>query len=446
VTLTHNLFIHQKVEAMKRSPLTVYALLLSVVAFALLTTAAAAQSIELRLSDGSRWRGEVGNEVKLTVQERNVQVEYTGRIVSDANLYLQIEGNFVGGRTRIVMKADIISIETIQRDRDRDRAETRRQADAKETDAKADASASGPGVIVLPLKGMVGLEIRVQEFRRILREADRLGRGQIIVLELNTGGGSMGETFQIGEVMEQLRERHRVIAWVRSEAFSAGCAIASMCNEIYFTRDGAAGAMTAFSPATMQSLDEEGLEMWLREAGRWMQWGNRSPYIAHAMIVADRELSYDIDPETGRVTFHPNLSGQYVLSHKGSNLTLTAHHAVQSGFANGIANSEAELARLLDLPKWNEVSDIGRRMHQEWVDTVERAQDRVPRLIHEMQRGVPGDAVANMSHQLRIIRELIRWWDRAPNAMSMIGIPSKSDLEAQERELQHRIAQARRQR
>jgi hypothetical protein len=427
--------------------LSIFSLIFMLAAFSLLTVAATAQSIELRLSDGSRWRGEVGDQVKLTYRERHVEIELKGRIVEAANLYLQIEGDFLGGK-RTIFRADIVSIETVKaeeespRDRPTRREERTRGADSEE-------AYDGPGVIVLPVRGTVGFEIRDNEVRRLLREADRLGPGQIIVLELNTPGGSVQETIMIREAMEELRRHHRVIAWVRPEAISAGCAIASMCHEIYFTRDGAAGAMTAFNMATMQSAQDELLEMWLREAGNWMEENGRSRHIAHAMIVAERELSYDKDEETGRVTFYPDLRGQYVLSRKGSNLTLTASQAVHSGFATGIANTKEELAELLDLPKWYEVSDIGRKMHEEWMSTVERARDRVRRLMHEMQRGTMGDQLANMNHQLRIIRELITWWDRAPNIMmemGRIGVQPKQVYEAQERELQHRIGEMRRRR
>jgi len=198
----------------------------------LLSSAVSAQSIELRLPDGSRWRGEVGDEVKLTIRERNVEIELEGHIVEAANLYLQIEGDFVG-RRRTIFKSDILTIETIK-EQDKKQGgnspgkRTDRSNGESGTEEETDSDYSGPGVLVLPLNGMVGVGIRKEEIEAIGREADRLGPGQIIVLDIDTGGGLLMETFPIVEAMQRIKERHRLIAWVNPAAISAGCAIASV--------------------------------------------------------------------------------------------------------------------------------------------------------------------------------------------------------------------------
>jgi hypothetical protein len=421
---------------------SIFSLILVLSTLALLTSAASGQSIELRLQDGSRWRGEVGDKVQLTYRERHVEIELLGRIVEAANLYIQLEGNFVGG-TRTIFNADIVSIRTVgdaESDADeRPGPRSDQPAGQRRDRTEPESDYEGPGVLVLPMSGMVGIGIREQEVRRIGREADRFGPGQIIVFKIDTGGGLLHETYPIIAAMEDIKRRHRLVAWVNPRAISAGCAIISVCHEIYFTRDGSAGAMTAFSGADMRALDGEELERWIRNAGRWMESGGRSPLIAEAMIIAERELSFTRDPETGRVTFYNNLSGERVLVGKGENLTLTAHDAVACGFANGIANTTGELARLLDLPKWHEVSDYGRRIHEEWTSTVDRAEDEVRRLMAELGRGV------TLQRQLAITREFIRWLDRAPNVMRyQFGVGSKEALERQERDLRRQIAAERR--
>lgn len=427
---------------MTRHQLSIFSLIFTLVALAALTSAATAQSIELRLTDGSRWRGEVGDQVVMMVRERHVEIELKGRITDAANLYLQIEGDFVGGK-RTVFKSDIVSIKTVgapdSEVEDRPKPQTDRPGDRRRDRDGAESDYDGPGVMILPLSGMVGVGIREREFKEIGREADRLGPGQIIVLKIDTGGGFLHETYPIISAMENIKKRHRLIAWVNPRAISAGCAIASVCHEIYFTRDGSAGAMTAYSGANMQALDDEEMERWIRNAGRWMESGGRDPLIAAAMILADRELSFDQDPETGRVTFYGNLSGERILVRKGENLTLTAHDAVACGFANGIANTREELAELLDLPKWHEVSDFGRRLHEDWTSTIERAETELTRMMRELQRGV------TLQRQLAIIREFQRWLDRAPNvARYQFGLGPKEALERQERDLRRQIAEQRR--
>ena len=104
--------------------------------------------------------------------------------------------------------------------------------------------ANQPGVFVLPLKNTVGTYIRHEEMEAIAEEADKYGPGQIIVLILDTPGGSVTETEKIHEVLMKIKKRHRLVAWIK-EAISAGCAIALHCDEIYFMKEGSAGAMTA---------------------------------------------------------------------------------------------------------------------------------------------------------------------------------------------------------
>jgi len=427
---------------MTRHHVSIYSLIFAIITVLLITSGAVAQSIELRLPDGSRWRGDVGDQVKMTIRERHVEIELKGRITEDANLYLQLEGDFVG-RTRTIFKADIISIRTVgdsdEEAGDRPSPRPDRTPGRRQSRDEAASDYDGPGVLVLPMSGMVGIGIREQEIRRIGREADRLGPGQIIIFKIDTGGGMLLETFNIVSVMKDIKQRHRLIAWVNPAAISAGCAIASICHEIYFTRDGSAGAMTAYSGANMQSLDEEEMEQWIRNAGRWMQSGGRDPRIAEAMILADRELSFTRDPDTGRVTFYSDLSGERVLSRRGENLTLTAYDAVACGFANGIANTKDELAELLDLPKWHEVSKYGRNVYEEWQETISRAEDQIPRLLAELNRG------ATLQRQLAITREFLRWLDRAPNVtMYRFGIGPREALERQERDLRRQIGEERR--
>src|SRR5690606_13729189 len=128
---------------------------------------AAAQSIEIRLADGARWRGEVGDDVQLTIRQRGVEAEMSGRITAAADLYITLEVEVAGeNRSRTIFKADIVSIKSAGSSREsgdspRPRTSTRtgEAASTKETESKPEAAASkenAPGVFVLPLTGMVG--------------------------------------------------------------------------------------------------------------------------------------------------------------------------------------------------------------------------------------------------------------------------------------------------
>lgn len=425
---------------MTRQRFGIFSLIFVLAICSLATSGAFAQSVEMRLPDGSRWRGEIGDQVRMTILERRVEVEIEGRIIAAADLYLQLQGDFLGAETRTVFKSDIRSIETIRREDDSPRERTEPSRDERDGDPKDKANDDGPAVLYLPLRGGVGTEIRETEIKKIGEEADRLGPGQIIVLRVDTDGGLIFETVKIVRTLREIKERHRVVAWVNHRAYSAGVAIASVCHEIYFSEDGAAGALTPHAGG--QAIGDEEVERWYRLMREWFQEGGRPGFLADAMIVVDREVSYDVDSETGRTRWYPNLSGQHILSRKGDNLTITAHHAVQSGFAAGLANTLEELAKQLDMPQWREVNDYGRRIHEEWMSTIGRARDQIPRLLVELNRG------ATLQRQAAIYRELISWCNRAPEVIretvGAMAEDAKVEFERREREIRFQIAEQRR--
>ena len=396
-------------------------------------------AVEIRLTDGSRWRGQVSDQVQVTVREQGIEVRMQGRLVVAAEWFITLETDLAGElRRKTIFKGDILSIRTI------DGPEALGKIDDKTTRLKRGShravetgDANQPGVFVLPLKKTVGTYIRHEEMEAIAEEADKYGPGQIIVLILDTPGGSVTEMEKIHEVLMKIKKRHRLVAWIK-EAISAGCAIALHCDEIYFMKEGSAGAMTAYSGQT--ALQGEQLQEWLRRAGDWAEAGGRKRYIAEAMIKASKLLSYDVDPDTGERTFYPDLSGEFVLSDEVNNLVFTSTQAVHSGFADGIADTEEELAELLDLPRWHETSDYGRKIARKWYDTVKLAERELPLLQARLRYAGSGsgDQVVILGKRIKILQEVIRWHDRAPNMMR--GAPSKQELQREIKGLRKQLA------
>ncbi len=403
------------------------------------TSALAGDAVGIRLTDGSRWRGQVSDQVEVTVREQGIEIQLQGRLVVAAEWFITLETDLAGElRRKTIFKGDILSMRTIGA------PEALAKIDAKATRPKNSSGravetgdANQPGVFVLPLKNTVGTYIRHEEMEAIAEEADKYGDGQIIVFILDTPGGSVTETEKIHEVLMKIKKRHRLVAWIK-EAISAGCAIALHCHEIYFMKEGGAGAMTAYSGQT--ALQGEQLLEWLRRAGDWAEAGGRSRYIAEAMIKVSKLLSYDVDPYTGEQTFYPDLSGEFVLSDEENNLVFTATQAVHSGFADGIADTEEELAKHLDLPRWHERSDYGRKIAKKWYDTVKLAERELPLLQARLGYAGTGsgDQLVILNKRIKILLQVIRWHDRAPNVMR--GAPSKQELEREIKELRKLIA------
>jgi hypothetical protein len=381
--------------------------------------ALAGQAVDMRLKDGTRWRGQVSDYVELTINQNGIAVPMTGRLVKAAEWFITLETDIAGElRHKTVFKNDILSIRTLGDDAavaSIDRSRPRRaEAGAKKA---ADAiDPNQPGVFVLPLKKMVGLEFRHEEMEELAKEADKYGDGQIIVLLIDSGGGSVVEMEKIHETLSEIKQRHRLVAWIK-QAISAACSTAMHCDEIYFMTEGTAGAMTAFNSATGQAWKGEELKEWMRRAGDWMEQGGRSRYIAEAMIHSPRLLSYDKDPDTGEVTFYNDLSGEVVLSDDGKNLVFNASLALDCGFSDGTADTEEHLAALLDLPAWHEKSDYGRKISEDWCELVEKGREECARLrarLGYLGTG-SGDPVVIIGKRIQIFEQMIRWQEKVPN-------------------------------
>ena len=156
-------------------------------------------------------------------------------------------------------------------------------------------------------------------------------------------------------------------------------------------------------------------------------------------------MSYDKDPDSGEVTWHNDLSGQNKLSNDTTNLVFTSGVAVDSGFADGIADTGEELAKLLDLGEWREIDDYGRSIAQDWEDTVKRAKEEIPRLI--ARRGMAtGTAEQRIGTLIRIDEELIRWIDRAPSIARRMIPATKDFLQREIRDLRKQLADMKRRR
>lgn len=423
-------------------------LTLTVVAFA-------AQSVEIKLKDGSRWRGEVGSTVQVSYLQQSVEVPLEGTLIKVEPLYIVVEGLVAGAKKQVtIFRSDIVAMKTLAApvegaspttpgDTPQPPNSTASNA-TKPTPGKGDPNA--PGVFVLPLEGTVGETFRHEEIVNLTNYLDKkYGPGQIIVLLINSNGGSLLETEKIGKAIRETRKRHRVVAWI-DKAISAACQTAMYCNEIYFMTTGTAGAVTAWNPGTGQSLQGEMLEKVNEDFVRAAEENGYSRWIALAMKNNRYLCSYDKDPETGEVTFYGDLSGQYVLSDANSNLCFNSSNALHCGFSDGTADTTEQLAKLLNMPKWNEIDDYGRRIAKEWQRTCEEAKNEIPLAFARYQYKNAGsqDIMVILGTRIQITEDLIRWWNRCHNVCQMMGVPPKDFLEREVTELKKELADLKR--
>lgn len=421
--------------------LSIKQLAMCALAISFASIAFAGTSVEVRLKNGSTWRGELNDNIVVRFVEQNLQIEFKGELIKSANMYIIVKGDIAGVfAEKLIYKGDIRSMSTIAESKATKKAKKSSTTQGSDT-KKTDADSQSRGVFVLPMSGMVGETFRAQEIKKIGTHADSYGPGQIIVLVIDSHGGYAAAMEGIHNTILDLKKRHRVIAWIKT-AISAAAASCIACDEIYFMTEGTLGAMTTFGGTV--SIKDEQLQAWLDLSGKLMKNGGRSPYIAHAMVTTPSLLSYDKDPETGEVTWHNDLSGKNVLSTDTTNLVFTSGMALESGFADGIADTGEQLAKLLDLSEWREIDTYGKSIANRWKDTVEKAKVEIPRLI--ASRGlVSGTPEQQLGALIRINEELIKWIEKAPS-IARTMIPPKDFFVREIRELRKQLADLRKRR
>ena len=167
-------------------------------------------------------------------------------------------------------------------------------------------------------------------------------------------------------------------------------------------------------------------------------------FIAPAMKTNSRMCSYTKDPRTGEIEWYGDLSGEVILSDADSNLSFTSSTALDCGFSNGTADNEEELARLLHLPRWNEVTDYGRVIAKSWQATYKRAETEVPLLVQRRAyKKTSGGVKERLGALISLNKQMIRWWDRCPNFMEG-RYPEKNTFERENVQLRKQLADIRR--
>ena len=291
--------------------------------------------------------------------------------------------------------------------------------------AAADTKPAGAGesakqrqVFILPQSGTVGVGLRAAEMEKVEKAADKFGPGQIIVLRINSPGGLLTEVDKINVVLNRVREKHRLVAWLE-EAISAAAVTAMHCREIYFMNLGSMGSATAY--AGDKSMTGPQLDAWLKRISEIAEAGGRNGQVAKCMVYSPLVVSYTRDPKTKKVTFFPDASGEKMLSDDKDNLTLTADQALDCGYSNGTANTEAELFALMQLqPGAYAVNEEGRKIGEGWRKSLESAERQRKSLQQDWS--LAGDDAKGLQKRVQICKQMQDIWRKAePVAMGYDG-------------------------
>jgi len=301
-------------------------------------------------------------------------------------------------------------------------------------------------------KDMVGPYLNGNALMRsteILREMPEELRPEVVVLEIDSGGGAVAELEDIIEAIEEdLKKDFRVVAWIRF-AISGAAFTAMNMEEIVFMSSGQMGGNVAFSQTGQgraQSVQGEGLQQMLEYGRRVARNGRIDPKVMWAMQ-RFMTLSADID-EAGRVTWYEGDQGEYIVSPGDKILTLNALQAVKFGIAEGIADNREELMDVLGIEEWVAVGEEADEYQEDFRDAVWETQARANELLSKMEIAMElaADADSRTEFMRQIgrakrflgqLRSLVR---RAPSLEKYQGMTREWFRELEERieELQDR--------
>ncbi len=309
---------------------------------------------------------------------------------------------------------------------------------------KAAKSSGKKQIFVLPLEGMVGVQLRAKEMQALREIADEQGAGQIIILKINSNGGLVLETEAIQEALLGIREKHRLVAWIE-KAISGGAFTAFYAQEIYFMKTGSLGSITMISGSPPKWVEDKAQD-WEDGVARTCEIGGYSPYLGRAMVHHEDLLSYDRDPDTGKVTFYPTLEGEFVLSDANENLCLNASNALACGFSKGTADTLDDLLAEMGLQKGQyELSQKGVELFKKWKQTAESAEEEVSKVTRQYRLGGTGtgDGIVVLRKRIDAIKRLIDLWKKAPELLKYeLNMPSVEQLERELLSLQEQLKQA----
>jgi len=388
-------------------------------------SAVLAEPVKLELPDGKVWNGEIGQTVTVELDERGKSVFIEGELTRATADYIMVGGELIFVNTIKGMKPDSASEQEVTPE---DVTGEAKEESSNSQEAKSEPKAMKTpgdlpnGVFYLPMHQMVGTYFRPQEIRDLVAHIDEnYGPGQIIVLEIDSGGGSVRKWSEIREVIFEARERHRFVAWI-THAISGAAATAFLCDEIYYKTTGELGSITMYSGHIDNVSPDWQLFGWISELEGVLAKTSRTPLVAGCMVKNSFALSYDVDEETGEISYYADLQGEHHLSRYDSNLTLGAEEAVHSGLGDGIADTKEELAAFLDLDEWVEYDTFGEEAAENWWAILKEFEEIGPELQRQAQGDVDGNTPRErINNQIDALKELLKWAKKLGETGEMMG-------------------------
>ena len=248
----------------------------------------------------------------------------------------------------------------------------------------------GPTYYRIPLKGVVGETIMAKLLHRSLRDA--MARNPtVVVLELDSSGGSTKETEVIISVISRYKRKVPIVVLVE-EALSSAAVLSLASDKIYMKRSSKIGAATSYMIRggtflrVPKDIEEKFQSVWRATARGAAQTGGHDPLIAEAMIDRQMELHY-IKGKDGTCVIKTG-KGPNMVAEKGKLLTMTSYEAKDCGLASGIADDHGELGKLMGYQGWSECKGIATLLPHYWVAMRKTFDGEMKRIAQQFQRNM----------------------------------------------------------
>src|SRR6266850_963226 len=161
---------------------------------------------------------------------------------------------------------------------------------------------AGPTYYMIPLRGEVGGTFTAALLEQALADAS-LRLPTVVVLEIDSPGGSIAEVSKMIEVINQYKKRLRMVVFSR-RAISAAAITALAVDDIYMRRTAIIGAATAYKlnevTGMPEDISEKMASVWRATARSSAEIGKHPTAIADAMI--DRNVQLYKSKEDGKTT------------------------------------------------------------------------------------------------------------------------------------------------
>ena len=247
-----------------------------------------------------------------------------------------------------------------------------------------------------------------------------------ILIEIDTPGGGVDLAQRLCTAITKI-DNCDTVAFISGNkfggAFSAGATVALACNKIYMRQGTAIGAAVPYpQPASEPEetekvsgwrVDDKFNSAWLGYCAAVAEHNNRPGLLVKAMV--DKSIGVIEIVKNGEHFFiaprnkKPKQTVVRTWSRKGSLLTLTAAEATQTGIADGVVASQADIFTELDATKARQIRDTTISKARRNFEKARRKLDKVLSTISYLENQVPAITreLENVEQQISRLRGVV---------------------------------------